>query len=74
MLISYKLGQKNYPIPYEKKKIGFYLGLSVLLSFISFYIPVLRETYIFGIVSLLFFAYFVYRNEQVLFLKILKRK
>jgi O-antigen/teichoic acid export membrane protein len=74
MLISYKLGQKKYPIPYEKKKIGFYLGLSVVLSLLSFYIPILRETYIFGIASLLFFVYFVYRNEQQLFLKILKRK
>jgi O-antigen/teichoic acid export membrane protein len=74
MLISYKLGQKNYPIPYDKKKIGFYLGLSVALSMLSFYIPILRETYVFGIASLLIFAYFVYRNEQQLFLKILKRK
>ena len=74
MLISYKLGKKNYPIPYDKKKIGFYLGLSVILSLFSFYIPILRETYIFGIVSLLIFVYFVYRNEQQLFMKILNRK
>ena len=74
MIISYKLGQRNYPIPYDKKKIGFYLGLSVLLSMLSFYIPILRETYVFGIVSLLIFVYFVYRNEQQLFSRILKRK
>ena len=74
MLISYKLGQKKYPIPYEKKKIATYLGLSVVLSMFSFYIPILRETYIFGIVSLFIFVYFVYRNEQQLFVKILKRK
>ncbi|WP_320815910.1 lipopolysaccharide biosynthesis protein [Flavobacterium sp.] len=74
MMISYKLGQKNYPIPYDKKKIGFYLGLSVVLSLLSFYIPVLRETYVFGIASLLIFVYFVYRNEQQLFSRILKRK
>ena len=74
MLISYKLGQKKYPIPYDKKKIGFYLGLSVILSLFSFYIPILRETYVFGIASLLIFAYFVYRNEQSLFSRILKRK
>ena len=74
MLISYKLGQKNYPIPYEKKKIGLYLGLSVVLSLLSFYIPILRETYVFGIASLLIFVYFVYRNEQQLILKILNKK
>ena len=74
MIISYKLGQINYPIPYDKKKIGFYLGLSVLLSMLSFYIPILRETYFFGIASLLIFVYFVYRNEQQLFSRILKRK
>jgi O-antigen/teichoic acid export membrane protein len=74
MAISYVLGQKKYPIPYEKKKIGLYLGLSVVLSLLSFYIPVFRKTYVFGIVSLVFFVYFVYRNEQQLFLKIIKRK
>lgn len=74
MLISYKLGQKSYPIPYDKKKIGFYLGLSVVLSLFSFYIPILRETYVFGIASLLIFVYFVYRNEQDLFSKFLNRK
>ena len=74
MLISYKLGQKSYPIPYDKKKIGFYLGLSVILSLFSFYIPILRETYVFGIASLLIFVYFVYRNEQDLFSKFLNRK
>lgn len=73
MLISYKLGQKEYPIPYEKQKISFYLLLSVILSCLSFYVPILRETYVFGIVSLLIFAYFVYRNEKALILRILKR-
>lgn len=73
MFISYKLGQKKYPIPYEKKKITVYLILSIALSFLSFYIPILRNTFIFGILSLLFFAYFVYKNEKELFAKILKR-
>ena len=73
MIISYKLGQINYPIPYDKKKIGFYLGLSVLLSMLSFYIPILRETYVFGIAAIVFFTYFVYRNKKSLFAKFLKR-
>ena len=74
MLISYKLGQKEYPIPYDKQKISFYLVLSVVFSCLSFYVPILRETYVFGIASLLIFAYFVYRNERALILRILKRR
>ena len=73
MLISYKLGQKEYPIPYDKQNIGFYLFLSIVLSGLTFYVPILRETYFFGIASLLIFAYFVYRNEKALILRILKR-
>lgn len=73
MIISYKLGQKEYPIPYDKQKIGFYLILSIVLSGISFYVPILRETYVFGVISLLIFIYFVYRNEKALILRILKR-
>ena len=73
MFISYKMGQKEYPIPYDKQKISFYLLLSIVLSCLSFYVPILRETYVFGIASLLIFAYFVYRNEKALILKILKR-
>ncbi|WP_366926877.1 oligosaccharide flippase family protein [Flavobacterium sp.] len=74
MFISYTLGQKKYPIPYDKNKIGRYLGLSTVLSILSFYIEILRETYVFGIVALLFYGYFVYTNEKQLFAKVLKRK
>ncbi|VXB32171.1 Polysaccharide biosynthesis protein [Flavobacterium sp. 9AF] len=74
MFISYKLGQKKYPIPYDKSKIVMYLGLSIILSALSFYIEILRETYIFGIIAILFYAYFVYKKEQILVNKILKRK
>src|SRR5690606_40679285 len=37
MLISYVLGQKSYPIPYDKKAISLYLGGSVLFPFVYFY-------------------------------------
>ena len=37
MLVSYALGQKYYPIPYDYRKIGLYLGLAIGLSFVSFY-------------------------------------
>jgi len=74
MLISYVLGQKAYPIPYDKKKIAMYMSLSIVLSGLSFYIPILRRTYVFGIAGLFFFAYFVYRNEKELVLKLIRRK
>ncbi|MVO09603.1 oligosaccharide flippase family protein [Flavobacterium sp. TP390] len=74
MLISYYLGNKYYPIPYDMKKIMSYLILSIGLSGLSFYIKILRETYVFGILAVLFYAYFVYRNEKELVAKLIKRK
>ena len=72
MLISYYLGNKYYPIPYDFKKIGGYLGLSILFSVISFYR--FRENYFVGIALLLLFLYFIYHNEKATLLNILKRK
>ena len=72
MLISYYLGNKYYPIPYDFKKIGGYLGLSILFSAVSFYR--FRENYFVGIALLLLFLYFIYHNEKATLLNILKRK
>ena len=73
MFISYYLGQKKYPIPYEINKIGSYLGISILLSGLSFYIPLFRDSYVFGIFALIIFGYYIYRNEKEVLLRILKR-
>lgn len=73
MFISYYLGQKEYPIPYEIDKIGKYIAIAVLLSGLSFYIPILRKSYIFGIFALLAFGYYIFRNEKQTILRILKR-
>jgi O-antigen/teichoic acid export membrane protein len=43
MIIS--MGQKKYPIPYDINKIMTYLGVTILFSAISFYIPYVRESY-----------------------------
>jgi O-antigen/teichoic acid export membrane protein len=72
MGISYFLGNKYYPIPYDIKKITGYLGLSILFSTISFYY--FRENYFVGIPLLLAFLYFIYHNEKETLNKILKRK
>lgn len=37
MVISYVLGQKHYPIPYNLKKVVGYLGVSIVLVVLSFY-------------------------------------
>jgi O-antigen/teichoic acid export membrane protein len=71
MLISYVLGNKYYPIPYDMKKIGGYLGLSILFSVISFYY--FRENYFVGIPLLLVFLYFIYHNEKETLNRIIKR-
>lgn len=72
MLISYILGKKHYPIPYDMEKIGSYLGISIVFSVISFY--GFRENYFVGIPLLLAFIYFIYHNEKTTILNIIKRK
>jgi O-antigen/teichoic acid export membrane protein len=72
MVISYVLGIKYYPIPYDMNKIGGYMGLSILFSVISFY--GFRENYFVGIPLLIAFMYFVYHNEKETILAILKKK
>lgn len=72
MVISYVLGNKYYPIPYDMEKIGRYLGLSILFSIISFY--GFRENYFVGIPLLIGFMYFIYHNEKETILGFLKRK
>ncbi|MDD3772137.1 MAG: oligosaccharide flippase family protein [Weeksellaceae bacterium] len=62
MLISYVLGQKSYPIPYDKKAISLYLGGSVFFSFIYFYN--FRENYFIGTVFILIFVGLIYYNEK----------
>ena len=38
MLVSYFLGRRHYKVPYDVKKIGFYLLLSIVFSVLSFYV------------------------------------
>ena len=72
MVISYILGNKYYPIPYDMEKISGYLGLSILFSVISFY--GFRENYFVGIPLLIAFMYFIYHNEKETINKMLSRK
>ncbi|TRZ46000.1 lipopolysaccharide biosynthesis protein [Robertkochia solimangrovi] len=62
MVISYYLGSKKYPIPYDLKKIGIYLGVSVLFSWLSFY--VFDRDLIIGSVLLLVFLALIWVLES----------
>ncbi len=74
MIISYQMGQKKYPIPYDINRILGYLGLTILFSALSFYIPYVRENYPIKIVLLSAFLYFIYHNEKDTLLRIIKRR
>ena len=71
MVLSYYLGNRYYPIPYDLKKIGSYLGVSTLFSVVYFY--GFRENYAIGIGLLILFVYFVFRNEKGTILQLLKK-
>lgn len=71
MTASYLLGQKYYPVPYDLKKIGFYIFTSIAFFAVGFYLlPVLfGDTYplwlktILNTVLLAFFTAIVIRKE-----------
>ena len=65
MILSYYLGRKYYPIPYNLKKIGVYFTGSVILSALSFY--QFRGNYIIGILMIIVFLSVVYyfQKEEV---------
>jgi O-antigen/teichoic acid export membrane protein len=71
MILSYYIGKKQYPIPYNLRKIGFYLSISILFSILSFY--VFDRNLIAGSVLLVLFLGIFYKleNEKLkqLFLK-----
>lgn len=64
------MGQKSYPIPYDKKAISLYLGLATILSFGYFYY--FRENYFVGILFILIFVGLIYYNEKVMIQRIIK--
>lgn len=70
MVISYLLGQKYYPIPYQIKKISLYLFTVTLLVFVSFFV-FNRNIYIGNVMLVLFLAgvYYLEKNELRKFFK-----
>lgn len=62
MLLSYALGRKYYPIPYNLKKIGLYLFVSIVMSVVSFYYY--RGNYYIGFTMLIVFLGLVITLEK----------
>ncbi len=62
MVLSYFLGQRNYAIPYDIRKIGGYLMLAVVFSALSFY--VFEGNLIIGSALLLVFLFWVFFAEK----------
>ncbi len=62
MVLSYYFGKSHYPIPYNFRKITFYLSVSILFSALSFY--VFNRNLFFGIFLLMLFLVLVYKLEN----------
>lgn len=71
MLLSYYLGRKHYAVPYDLKKIGGYLTLSIVFSGLAFY--VFQGNLIIGTILLLVFLLFIYFSERKEIQSILQR-
>ncbi|MGJ8591399.1 MAG: lipopolysaccharide biosynthesis protein [Aquaticitalea sp.] len=62
MLISYQMGKKYYPVPYDVLRIGSYLILATIISAISYY--GFNDNYIVSTVLLLVFLGVVFLFEK----------
>jgi len=72
MLLSYFIGKKHYPVPYNMKKSLSYLGVSILISYVSF--NYFRENYWVSTGLVMLFGILIYMNEKNDLKAILKRK
>ncbi len=71
MVLSYFIGDKHYRVPYNLKKSGSYLLVSIVLSFISF--TYFRENYFVSILLVFVFAMLIFWNEKKEILAMIKR-
>lgn len=71
MAISYYLGSRYYPIPYDIKKITAYLAISILFSGVYFYL--FRENYFIGLALIAAYSLFIWKNEKTVLLGIIKK-
>ncbi|GAA4109970.1 polysaccharide biosynthesis C-terminal domain-containing protein [Aquimarina addita] len=71
MILSWYFGRKYYPVPYDLKKIGMYMMLSIGFSTLSFY--VFDSNYYISVPLLLVFLVVLYTFEKKEIQQILKR-
>ncbi|NQX86903.1 MAG: oligosaccharide flippase family protein [Flavobacteriaceae bacterium] len=71
MLMSYFLGRKYYPIPYNIKKIGLYMSISIIFSIVSFYY--FRANYYVGTSLILILLATIWYQENQQIKQLLKR-
>jgi O-antigen/teichoic acid export membrane protein len=65
MVVSYRLGQKHYPIPYNLKKAGLYVGLAIAIYFVFIQVQNVGETnFALSTLLLLIYLVLVYFIEQ----------
>ena len=72
MVISYLYGKKYYNVPYNLKKSGSYLIVSIIISYISF--TFLRDNYLASFSLVLLFGLLIFKNEKNEVIALLKRK
>ena len=72
MILSFSFGKKYYPVPYNMRKIVFYLSVSILFSAISFY--GFRAHFFVGAGLLIVFLGMVYKLENDKLKKIFLKK
>lgn len=74
MVISYKWGQKAYPIPYVTKKLTAYLVIVTILFFIHktliYFIPNIIFSFVAGVVLLAMYTWFILLVEKKEFQKL----
>ena len=70
MFLSWFIGRKHYPVPYNLRKSGVYLLASIAIAFISF--TQFRENYLVSISLLVGFGILIGYNEKKLLLSIIK--
>lgn len=63
MVISYFLGQKYYPIPYEIKTCIIYIGGGILFAFVSYYL--LKGNIIYGNILFLIYLLFIFFERKL---------
>lgn len=64
MFVSYFLGRKKYPIPYEIGTMLQYFLLALFLAVLAFYVPVFQYNWYFSILFVSLYMGFVYYKEQ----------